>query len=301
MTEILALPIETISISGGTQSRAALNQETVAEYAEAIRLAVELPPVVVFNDGASGGLWLADGFHRFHAHRAAGAMEITCDVRVGTQRDAVLYSVGANASHGLRRTNEDKRRAVMTLLNDAEWAAWSGNQIAKACAVSESFVRHLRLNEDTPAPAVRTVERNGKIYEQNTANIGKAKPPEAPSPAAPCPGVTLPPASVEEVAVAVSVEPFDELADLRDRYEEMAESFKSTMDENLSMARVFDADDRITAAMAEVARYKAIAENAERTLLAKSGEFIERARAVTYWKNRAEKAEKALKKLEAQP
>lgn len=66
-------------------------------------------------------------------------------MRDGTWRDTVLYSVGANASHGLPRTNKGKRRAVMTLLNDPEWAAWSGNKIAKACAASEGFVRNLRI------------------------------------------------------------------------------------------------------------------------------------------------------------
>src|SRR6476661_4358033 len=120
MSEILTLPLDAISINGGTQSRVSLNEATVAEYAEFIRLGGDLPPVIVFEDGSS--IWLADGFHRFHAHRAAGAMEIACDVRPGTKRDAILFSVGANASHGLRRTNEDKRRAVMTLLNDAEWS-----------------------------------------------------------------------------------------------------------------------------------------------------------------------------------
>jgi hypothetical protein len=170
--EIDTIPLDAVRINGGTQSRVELNQATIAEYAEAIRAAVDLPPVVTFFDGAT--FWLADGFHRYNAHRDAGAMEINSEIRTGTQRDAILYSVGANASHGLRRTNEDKRRAVMTLLNDSEWAAWSGNQIARACAVSESFVRHLRINEDAPAPTTRTVERNGKTYEQNTANIGKS-------------------------------------------------------------------------------------------------------------------------------
>ena len=45
------------------------------------------------------------------ALRAASAMEISAEMRDGTWRDAVLYSVGANAAHGLPRTNEDKRRA----------------------------------------------------------------------------------------------------------------------------------------------------------------------------------------------
>lgn len=32
------------------------------------------------------------------------------EVLRGTKRDAILYSVGANSTHGLRRTNADKRR-----------------------------------------------------------------------------------------------------------------------------------------------------------------------------------------------
>jgi hypothetical protein len=65
-------------------------------------------------------------------------------VRTGSRRAAMLFSVGANAAHGMRRTNADKRRAVETLLADAEWAAWSDNQIAKACGVSDHFVGALQ-------------------------------------------------------------------------------------------------------------------------------------------------------------
>jgi hypothetical protein len=46
--------------------------------------------------------------------------EAPAEVRTGSRRDAVRYSVGANSVHGLRRTNEDKRREVQTLLADAE-------------------------------------------------------------------------------------------------------------------------------------------------------------------------------------
>lgn len=186
MSNVRKLPIDAINATGGTQSRAELNQATVAEYAEAVGQDAEFPPVVVFSDGAGGGNWLADGFHRYHAHRAAGLAEIICDIRVGTRRDAVLFSVGANASHGLRRTNEDKRNSVETLLRDPEWATWSNNAIAKACAVSDKTVAsyradHLRKSEDdTVVPTTRTVERNGTTYEQDTSKIGK---PSAPPPA----------------------------------------------------------------------------------------------------------------------
>ena len=80
--------IKTIRIDGGTQSRVEINNEIVTEYAEAIKAVAEFPAVVVFNDGADS--WLADGFHRFHAHNQAGKTSISADVRTGTARDAVL-------------------------------------------------------------------------------------------------------------------------------------------------------------------------------------------------------------------
>jgi hypothetical protein len=175
--EIDTIPLNAVRINGGTQSRVELNQSTIGEYAELIRAAVDLPPVVTFFDGAT--FWLADGFHRFNAHRDAGAMEINAEIRTGTQRDAILFSVGANASHGLRRTNEDKRRAVMTLLNDPEWGAWTQARIAETCGVSREFVSRVSTAQspscDRSQDTVRVVERNGTTYEQNTAGIGKGK------------------------------------------------------------------------------------------------------------------------------
>lgn len=65
----------------------------------------------------------------------------------------------------------------MTLLEDAEWAEWSDNAIAKACFVHHSTVAEyrrsiLRNPQDAQEPTTRTVERNGKTYQQNTTNIG---------------------------------------------------------------------------------------------------------------------------------
>ncbi len=168
------LELEQIRIDGGTQSRVELNQETVAEYAQAFMAGAEFPPVVVVFDGTS--YWLADGFHRYFGARDAGESAIAVQVINGTQRDAVLYSLKANATHGLRRTNADKRKAVETLLKDAEWAAWSDRKIAEVCGVGNQLVGEVRRAicvNHTDTPAVRTVERNGKTYTQNTANIGK--------------------------------------------------------------------------------------------------------------------------------
>lgn len=153
-----------ISIDGGTQTRAALNEPVVAEYADALRDGVKLPAVVVFFDGSAH--WLADGFHRYFAHKAARKASINVDVREGTQRDAVLFSTGCNSTHGLRRSNEDKRRAVMTLLNDSEWRSWSDREIAKQCDVSHTFVANLRAPKVAtlpPAPPAAEPAESGNV------------------------------------------------------------------------------------------------------------------------------------------
>lgn len=96
------------------------------------------------------------------------------DVRQGTRRDAILYSVGANETHGLRRTNEDKRRAVMTLLSDEEWSRWSNNEIAQKCGVSHTFVNGMRSSLETVSSEQRTYNtKHGTEAVMNTANIGK--------------------------------------------------------------------------------------------------------------------------------
>lgn len=181
--------ISEINIGGGTQPRCEIDEALVSEYAEAMANGAEFPPIVVFNDGITH--WLADGFHRTHAARRAGLEEIAADVRSGTKRDAVLFSVGANAAHGKRRTNADKRKAVETLLKDEEWSQWSDREIARRCGVTHPLVSKVReglSGKDYQMPTSRKVRRNGTAYQQNTANIGQREttpkpemmPPESP-------------------------------------------------------------------------------------------------------------------------
>lgn len=170
------ISLDAIRLDGGTQPRTQTNLFTVGEYAESMRAGAKFPDVVLFFDGAD--YWLADGFHRVRAATQAGLKEINADVKEGTRRDAVLFSVGANAGHGMRRTNEDKRKAVRTLLEDEEWSQWSDNKIAETCGVSNRFVGNVRdewlsLNGSKMEPR-RIVERNGTVYTQNTVNIGKS-------------------------------------------------------------------------------------------------------------------------------
>lgn len=170
-----ALELSRIRLDGGTQIRVGINVDVTQEYAEAMLAGDKFPPVVVFFDGTD--YWLADGFHRVMAAQALDFPEIAADVREGTKRDAVLFSAGANATHGLRRTNQDKRAAVRRLLEDEEWAQWSDREIARRCAVTHPFVSEVRKTLSGNAYQMkRTVTRAGRTYEQDTSKIGKGKP-----------------------------------------------------------------------------------------------------------------------------
>lgn len=214
--KLKTINVKAIRIDGGTQSRVEINDDIVSEYADAIKAKAVFPPMVVFYDGAEH--WLADGFHRWHALNKAGKASTEIEIRIGTRREAVLFSFGVNGTHGMRRTNADKRKAVESMLNDPEWAAWSDNKIADTCGVSHPFVAEIRRSILKPlqdTPAVRTVERAGKTYQQNTSKIGKqlsqAKPKLASVP-------TIDPALAEKLddaqeAVSVLSEENDRLND----------------------------------------------------------------------------------------
>jgi len=193
------LELSLILTDGGTQPRASLNPELIKEYAEAMTAGAKFPPAIVFSDGTS--YWLADGFHRLEAAKKIGSPTIAVDIRPGNRRDAILHAVGANAIHGLRRSNADKRRAVLTLLSDSVWCQWSNSEIAKQCGVVEWLVRKLKeelsschtkidqvyarkcgVDENTLREVQRrleaqsqecTAQRQGTTYTISTNNIGK--------------------------------------------------------------------------------------------------------------------------------
>jgi len=87
-----------------------------------------------------------------------------------------------------------------------------------------------------------------------------------------------------------------ENAALREQVDDLKADLRELLAENEDIDRIIEADDRLKVALAKVARYEALAENAERTLTERTNEFNERARNVAYWKNRAEKGEKLLQK-----
>lgn len=161
------------------QSRTEIDEATVADYADNIKMGDDFPPVLVYFDGIN--YYLTDGYHRYHAHKRAEKVSILCEVVNGTFRDAVLQATGVNSKHGMRRTHADKRKAVMTLLDDFEWSGWSNAEIARQCGVSPTFVANLR---DSGGPAeVKYKTSGGNIATKAKAPGRVAKEPELKEPA----------------------------------------------------------------------------------------------------------------------
>ena len=269
----MKLKLKDIRLDGQTQPREYINQDVVDEYAEAMLEDAEFPPIIVFNDGAN--FWVTDGFHRYHATKKAGFLDIECDVRTGTRRDAVLFSVGANAVHGLRRTNEDKRKAVTTLLSDIEWSEWSDSEIARQCCVSIMTVGRVRKTMG--------LEKTEQKYVNKHGQESKMKKPEKPSEP-----VILKPSEVMEQEeklqelAAAHEELADENARLLDRL--AIQSMDATPEEKIAAADTIESlRAQVKQLEAELASVKMSRDDYQN----KNSELI---RQVNYWKKQAQKA-----------
>ncbi len=178
--ELAEIEIAQIRFDDVKYPREHINEDAVHEYSEAMKNKVHMPEIEVYRSG--GTFWLSDGRHRLEAGKMAGMTTIWAKVYQGTQRDAILHSIEANASHGVRMTNADKRKAVTILLQDPEWRWWANNAIAEHCRVSADLVKSVRAEyerahpEETQDGKGRLVKRGGKVYHQKTPRPEAAKP-----------------------------------------------------------------------------------------------------------------------------
>lgn len=209
------IPITNIRLDGGTQPRATLDFDAIEDYAEAMGAGATFPPVTVFYDGTD--YWLADGFHRVKAAYAAGHETVECEVHQGTVNDAQWYSFSANRTNGLRRTTQDKQRAVKAALTHPKSCDLSDHEIARHVGVDVKTVGNWRgkLTMEIPQSPQRT-GRDGRTI--NVTKIGrglaapKLAPADAASPAeAATPDSSSPPAS----ARTTRAQRIDRLACLR--------------------------------------------------------------------------------------
>jgi len=158
-----------------TQAREKTCEDTVREYAEAMESGKRFPPIIVFFDIENAIYILADGFHRLFAHLRAQPNDlIIVEQYLGSFKDALRYAVCTNQSHGLKRTNGDKRRAVERYLLELNEENESDRQIAGRVGVGNemvSRVRRLLIAEDRLCDSHSRVGADGRMY--NVSNIGK--------------------------------------------------------------------------------------------------------------------------------
>lgn len=168
------IAIGDIVASAAYQMREKLCQTTVAEYAELITAEDPWPfatPLTAYKIGKE--IILVDGFHRLAAAKQIDQEAVLCEVIDGTRTDALKAALSANITHGLRRSNSDKRRAVTMAIEDIVLGKMSDRKLAELCGVSDKFVGVIRGE-------VRTVRTSPPEKKQkpsvNVGSDGKAYP-----------------------------------------------------------------------------------------------------------------------------
>ncbi len=146
-----------------TQLRVASDGDQIDNLVAAMRAGVALPPIDIFAAG-DGTFYIADGWHRFMAAAEIARGDLTKTISAtlhdGGFAEALKFALGANAAHGLRRTNKDKRHCVEVACE--QFSELSNRAIAELCKVSYQMVNDHRP-EVTNSVTCRT-GRDGKSY-----------------------------------------------------------------------------------------------------------------------------------------
>lgn len=180
----MQLKITDLTPDARTQIRVGLASDVVDEYATAYADGEKLPDLDIFL--CEKKYLIVDGFHRYAAAQKAGLDMLNCAVHSGDIKDAIRFALGANAKHGLRRSNADKLRAVEIAFR--EFVGHSYRAVAEMCGVSTPFVSaHAppEAKSPPPPPPVEAPQDKGtKVKPSRTKNEDdKVTPkPEVPEP-----------------------------------------------------------------------------------------------------------------------
>lgn len=154
------LRCDAIEATAATQIRKKLDKHLIDEFSDAIKAGAIFPKpgergaMVVFAEANSERYILADGFHRLYAHIHAGVEEVDVEIREGDPTDALMYALGANEEHGLRRSKADRRRAIEIALSHPTIGQMTRQEIADICHVSKRSVQRVANQKviDDPKP-----------------------------------------------------------------------------------------------------------------------------------------------------
>jgi ParB-like chromosome segregation protein Spo0J len=144
-------------------------------YQQDIEDGAIFPPVDVFAEKGSSRHILADGFQRLLAHVNADKEEIEVTVHEGGMHEALMFALGANRAHGLRRSNADKVNAVEMALKDDAISQLTQQEIADICGVSSKTVE--RVEHKQPGGGRRS-KQTKSVPEKNKPENNRPTKPE---------------------------------------------------------------------------------------------------------------------------
>jgi uncharacterized ParB-like nuclease family protein len=153
-TEDAAVPLHEINVPESVQSRVSdFDEGAVSRYVEALEGGDKLPPIELFTwDGEDGHTsepyFVGAGFNRIEAYRRKGVKTVPATVHVvkGGRDEAYAAaqwcSITSNATHGLPRTQADRRRAVKLAIETQPHL--NDNRISKLVRVDSKTVARVR-------------------------------------------------------------------------------------------------------------------------------------------------------------
>ena len=162
----MKMSCDNIEATKATQVRTKLSKEVIDAYREDLEAGAIFPPIICFAEESSQRIILSDGFHRLYATIHAGHEEIEVELHEGGRHEALVYALGANTGHGLRRSNADKINAVRLALQDPEISQRTQQEIADICRVTRQTVNrishreHLDENEQEGVTKLQEPEEN---------------------------------------------------------------------------------------------------------------------------------------------
>ncbi len=144
--------IADISFKSSPRVRDQLIPEVVEDYAERYKKREQMPlPELAELSDEDDLMVCIDGTHRLHGLKQNGQKAATCNVTKMTTEEALKRALASNRAHGLRRSNDDKRRCVIAALN--QWPDKTNVAISQLVGVDDKTVNVVR----------KEMEKNGAL------------------------------------------------------------------------------------------------------------------------------------------
>lgn len=179
--EYMELDLADIEIDQKFQPRVKLNKDHIEELAISYEMVpCRVPPPVVWLIGKRK---LCVSFHRHAALVKLDRRSGTFEIRRGTEQDALLDAAGSDNHHGLKRTYEDKRRALRMILS--VHPKWSAGQISELTGMHRETIKNLIKTDEEMSKIDRSVvtdkrgvEMPAKIIAANNKKTKDVQKPE---------------------------------------------------------------------------------------------------------------------------